>query len=99
MVLGQKVEARRALDWGLVDRVSEPAKSLEIARELAEAYSSLPPLAARMAKQAIDACAQPLGYATSFMDRDQFMLSRLSKDHEEAVQSFFEKRAPKFSGD
>lgn len=99
VVLGRRVEAEEALDWGLVDRLVEPGDALDEACRLAEEYCALPPVAARMAKEAIDACALPLAYATSFMDRDQFLLSRLSQDHSEAVEAFIEKRRPKFSGD
>ncbi|MEM1195703.1 MAG: enoyl-CoA hydratase/isomerase family protein [Pseudomonadota bacterium] len=98
IVLGRKIEAEEARDWGLVDRVSEPGETLDAARELAAQYAALAPLAVRMAKEAIDACAQPLGFATSFMDRDQFLLARRSDDHKEAVNAFLEERAPDFKG-
>ncbi|MEO0690821.1 MAG: enoyl-CoA hydratase/isomerase family protein [Pseudomonadota bacterium] len=80
IILGRRVEADEALAWGLVDRVEEPGGALDEAMQLAEAYSSLPPVAVRMAKQAIDTSANPLGFATSFMDRDQFLLTRLAND-------------------
>ena len=98
VILGRKVDANLALDWGLIDRVVDSGSALDLARELAEAYCALPPLAARMAKEAIDASAQPLAHATSFMDRDQFLLTRQSEDQEEAIRSFLEKREPKFRG-
>ncbi|WP_199799324.1 enoyl-CoA hydratase/isomerase family protein [Erythrobacter sp. THAF29] len=99
VVLGQKVEAEKALAWGLVDRIVGKGEANDAARALARDYCAVPPIAARMAKEAIEASAHSLAYATSFMDRDQFLLSRTSKDHEEAVRAFSEKRAPKFGGD
>ena len=99
VILGRKVDATKALAWGLVDQLSAPDKALETAQDMASAYCTVPPVPARMAKEAIDACAQPLGYATSFMDRDQFLLTRRSSDHAEAAKAFIEKRPPKFRGD
>ena len=58
-------------------RVVGAGETLAAARELAAAYAALPPVAVRMSKQAINASAMPLGYATSFMDRDQFLLTRM----------------------
>ena len=99
VILGQKVDSDKALNWGLIDQIAEPSHALEAARQMAEAYAELPPLAARMAKEAIDVAAHPLGHATSFMDRDQFLLTRQSNDHEEAVRSFLEKRDAQYRGD
>lgn len=77
VILGRKVEADEAERWGLADQVVAPGETVAAALELAEAYAALPPVAVRMSKQAIDASAMPLGYATSFMDRDQFLLTRM----------------------
>ncbi|MEM6585754.1 MAG: enoyl-CoA hydratase/isomerase family protein [Pseudomonadota bacterium] len=96
VVLGRKVEAEEALRWGLIDRISEPDHSLAAATNLALDYAKLPPMAARMAKEAIEASAHALAHATSHMDRDQFLLARQSDDHKEAVTAFLEKREPKF---
>ena len=96
VVLGRKVEAEEALRWGLIDRISEPGAALADATNLALEYAKLPPMAARMAKEAIEASAHALAHATSHMDRDQFLLARQSEHHKEAVAAFLEKREPKF---
>ncbi|MEM6626951.1 MAG: enoyl-CoA hydratase/isomerase family protein [Pseudomonadota bacterium] len=98
IMLGQKVDAPTALDWGLIDSMTPRGGALASAIELADAYAALPPIALRMTKQAIDVSAQPLGFASSFMDRDQFLLATQSEDQTEAIQSFLQKRPPKFSG-
>ncbi|MEM9725180.1 MAG: enoyl-CoA hydratase/isomerase family protein [Pseudomonadota bacterium] len=99
IILGRKLDAATALDWGLADRKAAQGAALAGARALASDYAALPPLALRMSKQAIDVSAQPLGYATSFMDRDQFLLTRGTRDQAEAIAAFMEKRPARFSGD
>ena len=99
VILGRKVEAETAEAWGLVDQLSAHGGALEAAAELADAYAALPPLALRMTKQAINVSAEPLGHATSFMDRDQFLLARQSGDQAEAIAAFLGKRPPTFTGD
>lgn len=99
IALGDTLEAETAHAWGLVDEITAPGASTAAALALAERYAALPPLALRMTKQAVDVAAQPLAHATSYMDRDQFLLARDTRDHEEAVRAFFEKRPPVFSGD
>jgi enoyl-CoA hydratase/carnithine racemase len=52
-----------------------------------------------MSKEAINAAANAHHHASSFMDRDQFLLTLNSKDLQEGIRSFFEKRKPQFEGD
>tara|TARA_R110000868_G_scaffold331349_1_gene592334 strand:- start:237 stop:1043 length:807 start_codon:yes stop_codon:yes gene_type:complete len=96
IILGREVTAEQAMEWRLVDRVLEEGDALQGALKLASEYASLPPLALRMTKQAIDVSAQPLGFATSYMDRDQFLLSRHTEEQAEAIAAFLEKRKPKY---
>ena len=50
-------------------------------------------------KQAINATAHALANATSFMDRDQFLLAAQSSDSAEAIEAFLRKRPPRHTGD
>ena len=97
-ILGEKLAAETALQWGLVDQCVDDGDSFAAALELAGRYAAVPPLALRMTKQAINSAALPLGQATSFMDRDQFAFAATSADQSEAVRAFLEKRPAKFTG-
>lgn len=98
-ILGEPCPADTAQAWGLVDDVCDTGTAYDAALALAAKYAAMPPLALRMTKQAINAAAMPLGYATSYMDRDQFAFAATSEDQKEAVRAFLEKREPDFKGD
>ncbi len=98
-ILGEPCPAGQALNWGLADEVTAPGGALSAARALAERYAKVPPIALRMTKQAMNVSATPLGYATSFMDRDQFAYASTTDDQAEAIRAFLEKREPDFKGD
>lgn len=99
IILGEKLFAPEALDWGLVEYVVEDGSALVEARALAQKFADLPPVAMRMSKQSIDMAAKALNPAVTFMDRDQFALAATSKDQQEAVSAFLEKRKPNFTGE
>ena len=52
----------------------------------------------RMIKQAVDAAVGALDRTASHADFDQFALATLSGDYAEGVQSFLERRPPRYTG-
>ena len=98
LILAEPLDAATAEKWGLVDYLTGKGGTLNKARELAEKLSAIPPIPLRMAKRAINASANALNDATSFMDVDQFMLTQGTEDAIEGAMAFFEKRPPNFKG-
>jgi len=98
VIYGEKLDSQSALAWGLADDVVDDGKTLGAARLLARKTVALPPNAVRMTKSAVNAAANALHHATTFMDLDQYALTTTSEDYKEAIKAFLEKRAPKFTG-
>jgi enoyl-CoA hydratase len=98
VILGERVPADQAYEWGLVDEVSDDGGAAAAARVWADKVAALPPIAVRMAKRAITEIAVAGNPASTYMDADQYALAAQSEDHREAIAAFFEKRPPKFTG-
>ena len=98
VIFGEKVEAETALAWGLADEIAPDGEALAAARRWAGKIAKLPPNAVRMSKQSVNAAANALHHATTFMDLDQYALATTSEDYEEAMRAYFQKREPKFTG-
>jgi enoyl-CoA hydratase/carnithine racemase len=98
VIFGERVEADEALRWGLADEVVPDGEALAAARRWAGKVAKLPPNAVRMSKQGVNAAANALHQATTFMDLDQYALATTSEDYREAIKAFLEKREPKFTG-
>ena len=98
VMFGESIAAQELLAWGLADEVAPDGEALPAARRWAERVAKLPPNAVRMTKQSVNATANALHHAASFMDLDQYLLASSSDDFREGIQAFREKRSPKFTG-
>ena len=94
---GRFVDANEAEKIGLVLRVVEEEKLLDAGIELAETMLHKSPLGLRMTKQAITLSFDSPSLETILQleNRGQ-MLCSASDDIMEGIQSFFEKREPKY---
>lgn len=95
---GRIIDAREALEIGLVLQVVAPDQLMARAMELASAMAEKPPQALRVAKRLLRAGQNmPL---PNFLDMcaSAQALSHHTADHHEAMAAFFDKRPAKFSG-
>ena len=98
IIYGENIGADEAARWGLCDEITNDGEALSVAAKWAERTAKLPPNAVRMSKQSVNAAANALHHATTFMDLDQYALATTSEDYREAIKAFLEKREPKFTG-
>ena len=99
MVLtGKPIDARTALAAGIAVEVDEPESALARAVEIAALIATRPPLAVRLAKEAVlRAFESPLSEALA-AEKQAFALLAASHDRAEGIAAFLDKRPPKFTG-
>ncbi|KAJ7639025.1 ClpP/crotonase-like domain-containing protein [Roridomyces roridus] len=97
---GRLLTADEALEWGLVDYISDPGSTaFDKALQLAEMISRNAPLAVRAAKHVISRSEDlPLETGLDF-ERAAYNLLIPSKDRVEALEAFKQKRRPIFKGE
>jgi enoyl-CoA hydratase len=97
MVLtGEIVTADRALELGLVDRVSGEGEARIVAAELAERMAELPANAVQNAKRAVRAALEAAIDERLALERSLFLETSRTADASEGVAAFLDKRAPRF---
>ena len=98
VLTGRRIDAREAHALGIVNRVTPRKEWLESALELAEVVARRPPLAVRLAKQAVLAADEtPLGAGLDH-ERRLYELAMATEDRVEGMTAFLEKRRPEFRG-
>lgn len=99
MLTAETIDAETALDWGLVNRISEPGKALDTAFELAQQIIKNGPLAIRWTKMAIYDCMDKPWLAQTDGWRMMLDLDKQSKktlDAKEGEAAFAEHRDPQW---
>src|SRR5947207_5523842 len=98
MLTGAPVTAQRAYELGLVNKVVPAEMTVEVARRLARQVAEKPPLAARMAKEAVlKAFESPLSEGLA-SERKSFYFLFATDDQKEGMHAFLEKRKGAFKG-
>jgi 2-(1,2-epoxy-1,2-dihydrophenyl)acetyl-CoA isomerase len=97
-MLGERIDAQRALDWGLINAVHGDDRLMDEAGALVEQLAAGPTRSYAGTKKALNRMLYP--DMTGQLDLEaelQHALAR-SKDFQEGVGAFIQKREPQFSG-
>jgi len=98
LMTAEPIDARRALEIGLVNRVVPAASLREATRAMALRIAGNAPLSVRASKAMVYAAAER-GWAAGLEEGDRlFEPVYLSQDAQEGPRAFREKRAPKWTG-
>ena len=98
VLTGRRIPAAEARELGLVNEVAPAGEWLERAVELAQTIASRPPIAARLAKQAVLLAEETALSAGLEAERRLYELSMATEDRVEGMRAFLEKRPPEFTG-
>lgn len=95
---GQQINAQRAYELGLVNRVFPAESLMEETKKFAKKLSKMPAFAVKMAKHAINFGQElPLDHANR-LEMECCAQCFSTKDQKEGMKAFVEKRKPNFIG-
>jgi len=98
MLTGAPVTAQRAYELGVVNKVVPAEMTVQLAKRMARQIADKPPLAARMAKEAVlKAFDSPLAEGLA-SERKSFYFLFATEDQKEGMHAFLEKRKGVFKG-
>jgi enoyl-CoA hydratase len=98
LLTGEPIDAARAAEWGLVNRVVPPGQALAAALELAAVVAANGPLAVAVSKQVARAARDWSSDEMWQRQADLVMPVFGSHDAAEGAAAFAEKRAPRWQG-
>ena len=99
MILTSRIiDASQALSLGLVNRVVEAGQLAEETRALADSILAGGPVAARYAKEALLKGADLTLDQGLHLEADLNVILQSTTDRAEGIQSFLEKRTPRYGG-
>lgn len=98
LMLGDKIGARQAADWGLIWQAVPLADLETTAWALATRLASMPTLALGLTRRLIDASATNTFAEQLAAEAEMQTVAGRSNDHAEGVAAFRDKRRPRFEG-
>ena len=97
-LLGEKLSAGQAAQWGMIWQLVEDAELADTSRQLARHLAAQPTFGLGLIKQALLASETNGLDAQLDLERDYQRLAGRSADYREGVSAFLAKRPPLFSG-
>jgi enoyl-CoA hydratase len=98
ILTGKNLSAREAYERGLVSQIVAREETLPAALALASEVASMPPLAVRAAKEAVNRAFELSLEAGLEFERRNFFMLFASEDQKEGMAAFVEKRKPTWKG-
>ncbi len=98
MMLGERVPADQALEWGLVSEVVEDDQLLPHAGEIARKLAAGPTRALTLIRAGIRECMDKTLTEGLMVERRHQLIAGRTDDFGEGVRAFLEKRPAKFTG-
>jgi enoyl-CoA hydratase/carnithine racemase len=98
VLTGRRINAQEAFGLGVVNLVAEKGRWLDEALDLAAVVARRPPLAVRLAKQAVLAADETALSAGLDHERRLYELTMATEDRVEGMTAFLQKRRPQFKG-
>jgi enoyl-CoA hydratase len=98
ILTGRNLSAREAYERGLVSELVAREETLPAGLALASEIASLPPLAVRAAKEAVNRAYELSLEAGLEFERRNFFMLFASEDQKEGMAAFVEKRKPSWKG-
>lgn len=97
-MLGERISAEQAAQWGLIDHVYDNETFEQQVAAFAEKLASRAPIAVRFIKQIINAGADCSLEAALLLEREAFGVLFTTDDMLEGVNAFLSKKKPQFQG-
>jgi enoyl-CoA hydratase/carnithine racemase len=98
VLTGRRIDAKEALRLGFVNMIASRRSWFGETVEMAERIARRPPLAVKLAKQAVLAADEMTLTAGLAHERRLYELAMATEDRVEGMQAFLEKRKPRFEG-
>ncbi len=98
VLTGKTISAEEALKWGLINKVVPVEYFLQEAKDLAKEIASKPPVAVRLAKEAVLKAFDTTIEGGLEFERKNFYLLFASDDQKEGMKAFVEKRKAEWKG-